>query len=85
MCLYEVLKNNCKEFNTELSFVPFFDGAYARYENPIAHSKINEYIDEVNKLIIPFTFKFVSKPLEPNWSYLNENILNNLHIHDNSK
>jgi hypothetical protein len=44
---------------------------YARYKNKIAHSNINE----VNKLIIPF--KFVSKTIELNWSYLNENILNN--------
>jgi hypothetical protein len=48
---------------------------YARYKNKIAHSNINEYINEVNKLIIPF--KFVSKTIELNWSYLNENILNN--------
>jgi len=73
--LYNVLINYSKKFNTELSFIPFFDGAYARYKNKTAHSNINEYIDEVNKLIIPF--KFVSKPIEPNWSYLNENILNN--------
>jgi len=75
MCLYNTLHKHSKEFNTELSFVPFFDGAYARYKDPVAHSKIIEYIDEVNKLIIPF--KFVSKPIEPNWSYLNESILNN--------
>lgn len=48
---------------------------YARYKNKIAHSNINEYINEVNKLIIPF--KFVSKTIEQNWSYLNETILNN--------
>ena len=65
--LYNTLEKYSKIFNTELSFILFFDGAYVRYEDKIAHFKINEYIDEVNKLIIPF--KFVSKPIEPNWSY----------------
>ena len=75
MCLHNTLHKHSKEFNTELSFVSFFDRAYARYKDPVAHSKIIEYIDEVNKLIIPF--KFVSIPIELNWSYLNESILNN--------
>lgn len=72
--LYNVFKHS-KEFNTELSFILFFDGAYVSYENIVAYSKINEYINETNELILPF--KFISKPIdiESNWSYLNEDIL----------
>lgn len=55
-----------------LSFIPFFDGAYVNFEN-LDEDGVNQIIEDTNKLIFPYSF--VLKSVEPEWSFLKEETL----------
>lgn len=80
--LFDFLSEYAKDKNLILSFIPFFDGAYVRFdinsvfanscENIFARS-IAELVEELNKKILPLKFKI--KPIEPNWKTLDPEAL----------
>jgi hypothetical protein len=74
MSLYEFLKNKSKLHETELSFLPIFDGALVRYLDRSVQDKLKVFVIEYNSQ--SKLYKFNIEEFKPNWSpNFNEGII----------
>lgn len=53
-----------------LSFIPFFDGAYISFASLKRVKEVEEIIADTNELIAPYRFEV--KEIKPEWGYINE-------------
>lgn len=53
-----------------ISFIPFFDGAYIYFNNLSKKSEVQQILDDTNELISPNSFEL--KDMKPEWSYIIE-------------
>jgi len=78
VCIKKGLLNRDATLNRKarnISFIPFFDGAYVSFEDLKHLSEVKQILDDTNELISPYSFEV--KPLEPEWEYLKEETLRN--------
>ena len=73
VCLHKGKLDNIAKLskNTRnLSFIPFFDGAYIYFDILSSKEQVQQIIDDTNKLIAPYVFEL--KSIEPEWDYIDE-------------
>jgi hypothetical protein len=56
-----------------ISFIPFFDGAYVKFDGLNNVSEVEQIIKDTNELVYPYSFEL--KDIEPDWDYLKEDVL----------
>lgn len=52
-----------------ISFIPFFDGAYVNFDGLSFKSQVEEILKDTNDLIAPYAFDL--KKIQPEWDYIN--------------
>jgi len=74
--LYNYFVQISKKYETDISFIPFFDGAFIKFDKEMAlltfQGQLFNFKDNINQFnttISPFRFEI--KPIEPNWTHLN--------------
>jgi len=81
VCLKKGLLNREVTLNTtakSIFFIPFFDGAYIKFDDLKKVSEVEQIIRDTNELINPYTFEL--KAIEPEWDYLDSTLLNQYEI-----
>lgn len=74
--LFDFLKTkDCLDRNIPVSFVPFFDGAFIRFNDVITNKQIENLIAEFNTQQRSPYISFAVKDLKSDFKYLNENTL----------
>lgn len=53
-----------------LSFIPFFDGAYVSFSSLLTEKQIESILKDTNDLIAPYSFEL--KKIKPEWDFINE-------------
>lgn len=53
-----------------LSFIPFFDGAYIKFNELESEDEVNQILTDVNDIIFPYSFEL--KKISPEWVYIEE-------------
>lgn len=57
-----------------LSFIPFFDGAYVSFPFLLRKEQVQYILTDTNDLIAPYIFEL--KEIQPEWDFIHENDLN---------
>lgn len=81
VCIQKGLLNRDATLNRKvknISFIPFFDGAYVSFENLRNLSEVKQILEDTNELIYPYSFEV--KEIEPEWEYINEDDLRKYEI-----
>lgn len=81
VCLRKGLLNREATFrrnSRNISFIPFFDGAYVYFEGLKGDFEITQILEDTNELIAPYTFEL--KEIKPEWDFIDEERLKNYEI-----
>lgn len=73
VCLHKGLLDRKAKLSKEsrnLSFIPFFDGAYITFDSLTRLEEVESIIADTNNLIAPYIFEV--KNIQPEWDYINE-------------
>ncbi len=76
VCIQKGLLNKETTLNRKarnISFIPFFDGAYVSFEDLKDELEVNQILEDTNELIYPYSFEL--KEIEPEWTYINGDTL----------